>query len=141
MTILDTDHLSLVFIPESAAGVRILARLLSMGIQQVATTIVTYEEQTRGRLAQIAGARGSIQEIRAYRELNRSLDDFRTIHVFDFEERVAAEFRRLRRMKIRIGAMDLKIAAIALVQDATVLSANLRDFKKVPGLKVEDRTT
>jgi tRNA(fMet)-specific endonuclease VapC len=141
MTILDTDHLSLVLIPESAAGVRILARLLSMGIQQVATTIVTYEEQTRGRLAQIAGARGSIQEIRAYRELNRSLDDFRTIHVFDFEERAAAEFRRLRGMKIRVGAMDLKIAAIALVHDATVLSANLRDFKKVPGLKVEDRTT
>jgi len=137
MTILDTDHLSLVLIPESAAGVRILARLLSIGIQQVTTTIVTYEEQTRGRLAQ----RGSIQEIRAYRELNRSLDDFRTIQVLDFEGRAAAELQRLRRMIIRIGTMDLKIAAIALVRNATLLSANLRDFKKVPRLKVEDWTT
>ena len=41
-------------------------------------------------------------------------------------------------MKIRIGTHDLKIAAITLVHDATLLSGNLRDFKKVPGLKVED---
>jgi tRNA(fMet)-specific endonuclease VapC len=33
--------------------------------------------------------------------------------------------------------MDLKIAAIALVHDALLLSANLRDFRKVPGLRVE----
>jgi predicted nucleic acid-binding protein len=34
--------------------------------------------------------------------------------------------------------MDLKIASIALVRDATLLSANLRDFEQVPGLHVED---
>lgn len=40
----------------------------------------------------------------------------------------------------RIGTMDLKIAAIALANDATLLSRNLRDFGKVPGLRVEDWT-
>jgi tRNA(fMet)-specific endonuclease VapC len=44
-------------------------------------------------------------------------------------------------MKIRIGTMDLKIAAIALAHGATLLSRNLVDFKKVPGLTVEDWTT
>lgn len=34
--------------------------------------------------------------------------------------------------------MDLKIASIALSQDALVLSANLRDFEQVPNLQVED---
>jgi tRNA(fMet)-specific endonuclease VapC len=34
--------------------------------------------------------------------------------------------------------MDLKIAAIALANDALVLSANLREFGRVPGLRVED---
>jgi tRNA(fMet)-specific endonuclease VapC len=34
--------------------------------------------------------------------------------------------------------MDLKIASIALVQDALLLSANLRDFQQVPELRVED---
>jgi tRNA(fMet)-specific endonuclease VapC len=34
--------------------------------------------------------------------------------------------------------MDLKIAAIALTRDATVLTRNLKDFSRVPGLRVED---
>jgi len=44
----------------------------------------------------------------------------------------------LRRAKVRIGTMDLKIASIALVHDALLLSANLRDFRQVPGLEVEN---
>jgi tRNA(fMet)-specific endonuclease VapC len=34
--------------------------------------------------------------------------------------------------------MDLKIAAIALSLNATLLSRNLADFRKVPMLRVED---
>jgi predicted nucleic acid-binding protein len=34
--------------------------------------------------------------------------------------------------------MDLKIAAIALVHNATLLSGNLRDFQQIPDLHVED---
>ena len=81
------------------------------------------------------------REIEAYRRLNRNLDGFCECRVLDFEERAAAELQRLRRMKIRIGTMDLKIAAISLVHEATLLSRNLVDFKKVPGLKVEDWTS
>jgi tRNA(fMet)-specific endonuclease VapC len=36
--------------------------------------------------------------------------------------------------------MDLEIAAIVRVEDATLLSRNQADFGKVPGLKVEDWT-
>jgi tRNA(fMet)-specific endonuclease VapC len=36
--------------------------------------------------------------------------------------------------------MDLKIAAIAFSQDALLLSSNLKDFRRIPGLKVEDWT-
>jgi tRNA(fMet)-specific endonuclease VapC len=51
-------------------------------------------------------------------------------------EQAADVFARLRRQRIRIGSQDLKIAAIALIENAMLLSANLRDFQKVPGLRV-----
>lgn len=42
--------------------------------------------------------------------------------------------------KIRIATMDLRIAAIALANNLTVLTQNTRDFGKVPGLITEDWT-
>jgi hypothetical protein len=48
-----------------------------------------------------------------------------------FEQHAAAHFVRLRGGGVRIGSMDLKIACIALVYNALVLSANLQDFQKV----------
>ncbi len=36
-----------------------------------------------------------------------------------------------------IGTQDMKIAAIALVPDALLLSRNTVDFARVPGLRVE----
>jgi tRNA(fMet)-specific endonuclease VapC len=49
-----------------------------------------------------------------------------------------AEYQRLVKQRIRIGTMDLKIVAIVLSQDAKLISRNLVDFAKVPGLTVED---
>jgi tRNA(fMet)-specific endonuclease VapC len=46
----------------------------------------------------------------------------------------------LQKAKLRIGTLDLKIAAITLAHDATLLTRNTADFGKVPGLKFEDWT-
>jgi tRNA(fMet)-specific endonuclease VapC len=43
------------------------------------------------------------------------------------------------RKKLRkIGRADLLIAAISLANRATVVSRNLKDFRQVPGLRVEN---
>jgi tRNA(fMet)-specific endonuclease VapC len=89
-------------------------------------------------MAYIARARTVAQEIEAYARLKRHLRNFRNILVLDFDERAAVEYQVLRRLRIRIGTMDLKIAAIALAHDATLLTMNLSDFRMVPGLKVAD---
>jgi tRNA(fMet)-specific endonuclease VapC len=81
-----------------------------------------------------------VQQVEAYRRLKRHLDNYRAIAVLDFDLRTAAEFQRLRKRHHTLGAMDLKIAAIVLVNDATLLSRNLTDFRKISGLKVEDWT-
>lgn len=58
-----------------------------------------------------------------------------------FDETAAEKFQQLRRQGVRIATTDLKIASITLTNRATLLSANLRDFEKVPGLAVEDWLT
>jgi tRNA(fMet)-specific endonuclease VapC len=68
------------------------------------------------------------------------LDRYLKLTVLEFDEAAAAEFERLRRSRIRIGTMDLKIAAIALAHNATVLTCNSKDFSRVPGLRFEDWT-
>ena len=44
----------------------------------------------------------------------------------------------LKQARTRVGTMDLKIASIAMANTATLLSRNLSDFERVPGLRVED---
>lgn len=56
-------------------------------------------------------------------------------------DRAAAEKHAEVRWQLRsrpIGDRDLIIAAIALTHDLTVVSHNLREFGRIPGLRVED---
>jgi tRNA(fMet)-specific endonuclease VapC len=104
----------------------------------VAVSIISFEEQMRGWLAFIARGRSSHDAIRGYAYLHALLEDFATRPVLDFDQRCAAEFERLARSRPRIGTMDLRIAATAIAHNALLLSKNLMDFRKVPGLRVED---
>jgi tRNA(fMet)-specific endonuclease VapC len=58
--------------------------------------------------------------------------------IVPFDERAADQFADLRRRRIRIGTMDLKIASIALVNAALLVTANLRDYSLVPNLRCEN---
>ena len=140
MIVLDTDYMSLLQWSKDTNRMPFLQRVRSLEAENLATTIVRYEEQTRGWMAIKAKARTVIQEIEAYSRLRRHLDDYRTILVLDFDQHAGDEYQKLRRLRIRFGTMDLKIAAIVLAQNATPLTRNLSDFRKVPGLKVEDWT-
>ena len=115
-------------------------RLLLVRPEDVAVTIVTYEEQMRGWLAWIAQAKAMELQVAGYQRLRQHIERFRVIPVVDFDARAAVEFERLRKSGVRIGTMDLKIASIALANQATVLTRNLRDYSKVPDLHCADWT-
>lgn len=140
MIVLDTDHLSVLEWEAGATARRLLARLAQITPDEAVTTIINFEEQMRGWLAYLARARTLAQQVEAYRRLKKHLDNYRTTPVLEFDARAAAEFQRLRKSHRGIGTMDLKIAAIVIANDATLLSRNLTDFRKIPGLKVEDWT-
>ena len=139
MIILDTDVLSLVQRANGPEYENLVGRL-DFADDEVAVSIVSFEEQMRGWLAFIARAGSLTQQINAYAKLHALLDDFTTRPVLDFDRDAAVELERLSRSKVRIGTMDSKIAAISLAHNALLISRNLRDFRKVPELRVEDWT-
>jgi tRNA(fMet)-specific endonuclease VapC len=125
--------------PDNERGSRLNHRLRSYlpdGI--AATSIISVEEQMRGWLAAIAKERQAKRQVLGYAELGRLVVYLRAFTIVPFSDKAAEQFDSLRSAKIRLGTMDLKIAAIALVNQALLLSANLRDFNQVPGLKVEN---
>jgi len=123
--------------PDTQAAIRLAARLEAAGTP-VAVTISTVEESMKGWLAFCANAKSPEQYVEATRKLHKALKFFAVIEILDFDDRAASEFKKLKAAKVRVGTMDLRIAAIVLANNATLLSANLSDFRKVPGLSVED---
>jgi tRNA(fMet)-specific endonuclease VapC len=135
---MDTDHVNLLEWAAGSAGQRLHERIRALPESDVATTIISFEEQTRGWLAFQASARTLDRQANAYRKLKRHLEVYCEMRVLEFDAEAAATFQRLKQSRIRVGTMDLKIAAITLNHNATLLTKNLRDFNKVPGLNIED---
>lgn len=96
------------------------------------------KEQLQKDKPEEALARTPALQIEAYVRLKRHLPIYCKIAVIQYDDKAAAEFERLKQAKIRIGTMDLKIAAIALANDAILPTRNLVDFSRVPGVKAED---
>lgn len=139
--ILDTDVFTLSELPDSPEYLRLHASVLQLADEdRLVTTIITYEEQTRGWLAYAAKSCDMSHQIKAYGRLKKHLQAYAGFEVLDFDAAAAREFERLRTLKLHVGSSDLKIAAITLSQNAILLSRNLQDFRKVPNLRVEDWT-
>jgi tRNA(fMet)-specific endonuclease VapC len=139
MILLVTDHVTFLKYPGGGRGVRLAQRLDALPAEEVVgVAIVTVEEQMRGWLAAIAKERSARRQVTPYRELANLFDFFAAFFLALFDEQAADQFDLLQSAKIRLGTMDLKIAAIALVNQALLLSANRRDFEQIPGLRAEN---
>jgi len=135
--LLDTDHIPLVH-RKGEGGRHIEERLANVPTDSVFVSIISYEEQTRGWCAELAGRRSFGQQEAIYSELARMLDLYCATPILHFDSASVSEFHRLWLLRLRVGTMDLKIAAIALANDAVLLTRNSSDFSRVPGLRIED---
>lgn len=140
MVILDTDHISLLEWEGSPPAHKLESRLRRLPSDEICSTVINYEEQIRGWMAALTKAPKQNDQIEIYRRLIRQLSIYCGLVVLAFDENAAVEFARLRKDKRRLGTMDLKVAAIALAQKATLLSRNRKDFGQIEGLKLEDWT-
>jgi tRNA(fMet)-specific endonuclease VapC len=134
--ILDTDHISL--LQRNHPNVK--QRLTSRDPNKIFVTVITFEEQMRGRLNQVKQAKSQEALISAYNALRETIEDYKRLNLLDFDKDAYSCHMNLLHQKIRIGSQDLRIAAIALSVDGIVVTRNQKDFEKVPNLKIEDWT-
>lgn len=132
--ILDTDCVSLFQNDHPLVRQRVNAT----NREEIAVTIITFEEQVYGWLNRIRRANSGDALISAYAKLAAALNYFKTVNVIDFDRDAYACYAELVRQRVRIGTQDLRIAAIAISRNGTLVTRNRRYFERVPGLVFED---
>jgi tRNA(fMet)-specific endonuclease VapC len=63
------------------------------------------------------------------------------LQILTFTLQAIDRYESLRRNKLGVKGNDLRIAAIALENSATVVTRNRIDFERIPGLLIEDWST
>ena len=135
MTLLDTDTFSLL-----AQGNAKVAARLAATTDVVAITIVTRIEALQGRMDFLMRAADDEQLLRAQQWLQRTESDLANLTVVPFDAAAAARFFALAGTKglKRVGRGDLMIASIALANKATLVTRNLKDYRRIPGLQLDN---
>jgi tRNA(fMet)-specific endonuclease VapC len=135
MIVLDTDMLALLL----ADYLRVTERYRRKA-DEVVITIMSRIEVLEGRFATLRKAADGAELQRGQQRLDQAEHDLSAFRVLPVTDRVAAEFDRLRANKKlkKIGRGDLLIAAITLAHHARLVTRNVKDFRQVPGLRVEN---
>ncbi len=136
MFILDTDILTLIQLDHPRA----VHRLKQVDPDDVTTTIVTKIQMLRGRHDSVLKAASTSELLRAQERLSRLEELPDELEIIGIDAAAGREFERLRQNKKlkNIGRADLLIASVALAHRATLVSRNVRDFRQVPGLQIEN---
>lgn len=135
--LLDTDSISLIA-RGGPEGTRIRARIAALPPDSVAVSVISYEEQMRGWMAEIARMPSVDRQLTVYSRLDRMREYYCLTPVLPFDDNAVSHFQSLWLLRLRVGTMDLKIAAVALANNATLITRNAKDFGQAPGLVLED---
>ncbi|MBN1658645.1 MAG: type II toxin-antitoxin system VapC family toxin [Anaerolineae bacterium] len=135
--ILDTDHITLY----QRGDPQVTGHVTRTPRDLVATSIVTYEEQLRGRLAVVRQAQTAERLALAYQRLHEMHAFFCAIRLVDFDPSTAKIYEALRKEYRRLGKMDLRIAATVLANDGVLVTRNQSDFGQIADLSTEDWST
>lgn len=140
MYVLDSDHLSILQRPHIDGFSSLTRRCSERPASEFFVSIVSFHEQVNGWTKYVARAAKSDGLIRGYTELEGILDAFARAQVLPFSSAAAEVYDELRSQRIRVGAMDLRVASIAIANGMTLLTRNAVDFERIPNLVFEDWT-
>ncbi len=134
--VLDTDILTLY----RKGHASLTRRVHAHSIDELAISVVTVEEHLTGWYTVLRQGKKDADTVRAYQELTNSVQFLGAWPILTLTEPAIIRYRRLQRMKLRVRAADLRIAAIVLEHSGILVTRNSRDFRRVPDLAIEDWT-
>jgi len=105
---------------------------------EVSVSVISVEEQLSGWYTRLRRAKKIDEQARAYLLLAKCAESLAGFPVRTYSAAAITHHSQLRRTVAGVGSKDLAIAAIALEHGAIVVTRNMRDFQRVPGLIVED---
>jgi tRNA(fMet)-specific endonuclease VapC len=132
--LLDTTTVTLLW----HGNARVQANIIARPHDTIAVTVVNVEEVLTGWQTNRRQAKTNADRAAASRVFARAVRLLTPFPVYPFTELALDHCDALVRLRLNVGGKDLQIAAIALDLGATVVTNNLRDFGRVPGLAVED---
>lgn len=131
MFLFDTDTLSHLLRREHSPS--LLARMAEVPSEEQFTSAITVGEMVYG------AERSSRREYLLTQFENRL---WPTLQILPFDYTAAETYGRIRadleRAGMALAEPDLRIGAIALTRDLTVVTSNTRHFSRIPGLRVEN---
>ena len=137
--LLDTDHVSLLL----ERHPQVSSKVVNLGAD-VAITVVTVQELFNGWIVRINDAKEVEDLVRLYDKLNRTISLCKQVTVAGFDQAAGDCYRSILLENPLLSKKrlqkDMRIAAIALSLQATVVTRNYQDFSQVPGLCLEDWT-
>lgn len=141
MYVFDSDHLSILQRQAGREFDNLARRCSTRNAVDFFVTIVSFHEQVNGWTKYVARSKDARSLVRGYEKLEGILDSFARAQVLAFSDSAADVYEDLRRQRLRVGAMDLRIASIVISNQMTLLSNNTVDFERIPQLTFEDWTT
>jgi predicted nucleic acid-binding protein len=125
-------------------GTRLLELLRnSRSIHEVATTIISVQENMQGWIDQIRRQGTNVQKhIEYYKKMQDLLRDYQHILVLPFDASAYEKYKLLKSLSVPLKDRDMKIAAITLATPDAILLSRDTDFEqvnhKVADFRVED---
>jgi tRNA(fMet)-specific endonuclease VapC len=134
--LLDTDHLTLYQMGHPQLLQNVARRLT----HQLGISVITVEEQLTGWQTALRQAKDDARRERIYLRMALTVEALSGWLVVPLSRAAMSRHATLIRQRLNVSSNDLKIAATAQEQNATVVTRNLRDFGRVPGLTCADWT-
>jgi tRNA(fMet)-specific endonuclease VapC len=135
--ILDTDHISLFLGNYLSVRDRVLQFKADCSI-----TVISVQEIFNGWVGQLNRVENETYKIEIYQRLHLTTQFIQQISVLNYDRAASPQYQQIIIAKPILAKRrlekDMRIAAIALAHDATIVTRNQRDFEQVPQLVVED---